>query len=81
MDKETFEKAKSILGEIEKAKETIEKIDKTDEIYYKTPDMDGGFTQGSFVKFYGNETGELKEYLKDFYRKKITVLNKRFEEL
>ena len=45
MKKETYEKAKEIMNEIERLNRIIERVEKTDDIYYKTPDMDGGFTR------------------------------------
>lgn len=81
MNKITFEKAKAILDEIDRAKSTIEKISKTDSIYYKTPDMDGGYTEGKFVAFYTRDEEDLKQALTEFFNGKISKLEQEFEAL
>ena len=81
MEKETFEKAQAIMKKIERINNEIERVEKTDTIYFRTPDMDGGFTQGQYVKFYEEAKGEIKEALKDYYQKKINELNNQFAAL
>ena len=51
------------------------------EIYFKTPDMDGGFTPGGYYKFSEEAKGDIKTAIKDYYRIKINQLYKQFEEL
>lgn len=81
MEKETFEKAQAIMKKIERINNEIERVEKTDTIYFRTPDMDGGFTQGQYVKFYEEAKGEIKEALKGYYQKKINELNNQFAAL
>jgi hypothetical protein len=81
MEKETFEKAQAIMKKIERINNEIERVENTDTIYFRTPDMDGGFTQGQYVKFYEEDKGEIKEALKDYYQKKINELNNQFAAL
>lgn len=81
MKKETYEKAKEIMNKIERLNMEIEHVEKTDEIYYKTPDMDGGFTPGSYYSFDEEAKGDIKVAIKDYYRIKINQLYKQFEEL
>ena len=81
MKKETYEEAKEIMNKIERLNREIEHVEKTDEIYYKTPDMDGGFTPGGYYKFDEEAKGDIKAAIKDYYRMRINQLNKQFEEL
>lgn len=81
MNKETYTKAKEIMQKIERLNNNIEKVEKTDEIYYRTPDMDGGFTPGKYCKFNEEAGGDIKAAIKDYYRIKINQLYKQFEEL
>lgn len=81
MKKETYEKAKEITDKIERLKREIEHVEKTDDIYYKTPDMDGGYTPGKYIKFGEEAKDDIKAAIKDYYRIKINQLNKEFEEL
>lgn len=81
MKKETYEKAKEIMNKIERLNREIEHVEKTDEIYYKTPDMDGGFTPGNYYKFDEETKDDIKAAIKDYYRIKINQLYKQFEEL
>ena len=81
MKKETYEKAKEIMNKIERLNREIEHVEKTDEIYYKTPDMDGGFTPGGYYKFSEEAKGDIKAAIKDYYKIKINQLYKQFEEL
>lgn len=81
MKKETYEKAKEIMNKIERLNREIEHVEKTDEIYFKTPDMDGGFTPGGYYKFSEEAKGDIKTAIKDYYRIKINQLYKQFEEL
>lgn len=81
MNKETYEKAKEITGKIERLNDYIERVEKTDEIYYRTPDMDGGFTTGKYCKFGEEAKGDIKAAIKNYYEIKINQLNKEFEEL
>lgn len=81
MYKETYDKAKEIADKIERLNRCIERVEKTDEIYYKTPDMDGGFTPGKYYKFDEESKGDIKAAIKEYYQIKINQLNKQFEEL
>lgn len=81
MKKETYEKAKEIMNEIERLNRIIERVEKTDDIYYKTPDMDGGFTPGVYCSFNKEAKDDIKSAIKDYYRIKINQLHKQFEEL
>lgn len=81
MDKERFNKAKEILQQIEHIEGLIKKVDETDSIYYKTPDMDGGYTPGRYCEFYDSEMEDVKEVLKSYFQCKIDELNKDFEAL
>lgn len=81
MEKERFEKAQDIMKKIERINNEIERVEKTDTIYFRTPDMDGGYTQGKYVKFYEETKGEIKEALKGYYQKKINELNNQFAAL
>lgn len=81
MKEETFEKAQKIKKDIERINNEMERVEKTDTIYFRTPDMDGGFTSGQYVKFYEEAKGEIKEALKGYYQGKINELNKQFEAL
>lgn len=81
MDKETYKKAKDIMAKIERFNDYIERVEKTDEIYYRTPDMDGGFTPGKYCKFNEETGGDIKAAIKDYYQIKINQLYKQFDEL
>lgn len=81
MDKETYKKAKEIMQKIERLNNNIERVEKTDGIYFKTPDMDGGFTPGKYYEFDEEAKGDIQEAIKEYYQIKINQLNKQFEEL
>ena len=69
------------MKKIERINNEIKRVEKTDTIYFRTPDMDGGYTQGKYVKFYEEAKGEIKEALKGYYQKKINELNNQFAAL
>lgn len=81
MNREKFKQAKEIIQKIEKLQDLIDRVDKTDSIYYKTPDMDGGYTPGKYVEFYESARNEIKEAMKSHFQNKIDELNKEFERL
>lgn len=81
MDREKFNQAKEIIQKIEKLQDLIDRVDKTDSIYYKTPDMDGGYTPGRYVEFYESAKNEIKEAMKSYFQSKINEFNKEFERL
>lgn len=81
MDKLRFEEAQRLMDSIKRFNDYLGQVDKTDTIYYRTPDMDGGYTSGRYIAFYESEKGDIKEAIKSYYQTKIQELEKQFEEL
>lgn len=81
MKEEVFAKAKEINQKIENIKYYIDKIEKTDKIYYKTPDMDGGFTPGRYYPFDEMVAGDIKKAIIKYYEAQIDKLKQQFEDL
>lgn len=57
MEKETYQKAERIMLDIENIEHEIKLVENTDTVYYKTPDMDGGFTPGQYIAFHEGAKG------------------------
>lgn len=81
MKKEVFDKAKEIWENIRNLENEINRVEETDTIYYKTPDMDGGYTPGHYCEFYEQSRGHIKEAIKKYYQESIEKLKKQFDEL
>ena len=81
MEKDKYEKAKKIMLKIEDLEHEARKVEETGTVYYKTPDMDGGFTPGQYVAFYEEAKGRIKEAIMAYYRQEISKLEQLFKEL